>query len=129
MKNKIETDEKVNSIVRKIKSIPGVKIVTVNTATNCLQFDVHINGKVGYDDVSDELLHKTIKRALLKRGSIIIRQFTNMIYERLKNGCVVKYKYIYGLSLCDGDVKYLDTKELIEIYDVQDKSIILKRLV
>lgn len=114
--------DRATHLTNKITSLPNMKIITVTSKGKSYKFDVHPDGFV---DPRNKL-YRTIKNAMSGYGSIIVRQFTDMIYKKVKDGPDIKYKYIYGIILKRGNFKYLTVEEFLELYEYKEKDVVLK---
>jgi hypothetical protein len=96
---------KVDELIRKIKQLPGDKIITISAHFETSSFDVSASGKIGYHRSHTKMLHNLISSCFASSGGIIIRQFTSIKVEIETPGgkLFVPIKNIYGILIENGD--------------------------
>lgn len=106
---------KADELIRKVKQLPGDKIVTVAANFETSSFDISVSGKIGYHRSHTKMLHNLISSCFSSSGGIIVRQITSVKVEieTSKGNLFIPIKNIYGILIENGDYHGLSA-EMVE---------------
>ncbi|PKL75580.1 MAG: hypothetical protein CVV27_14615 [Candidatus Melainabacteria bacterium HGW-Melainabacteria-1] len=108
-----------------IRSLPGVKLVTVLGPGGSQVFEFQANGSIGTQPADAGALRRAVRFALMGTGSLIIRQFLHLNVEIVRStGEViwVPQKRLYGCFLHEGKYFGLTSEQLRQTFAVDAQT-------